>query len=398
VQGFAAKQGTSAHVKITEIELITFTVTRSGRRTKWGYGEPGPERQVPHSITRIATDDGAEGFSEQGWPGYFYTPRQDEIDGLVKPLLIGEDPLDRERLWQLMSRNLGFSEGLIGNIDCALWDLAGRATGLSVSRLLGRARDRIKAYASTAPNIGGPEDYARHAVECKQAGYRAYKVHGYIYWDPHRNEPAPGRPAYPKEDIEICRAVRDAVGDDMALMLDPWGIYTLEEAIWAGQRLEELDFYFLEHPMHERTIEPYRKLCSELRIPVCGPELAPGGVFSRAEWALRHATDIGRTDINFGGITGVRKTVDMYESLGMKCEIHVGGFGNAQILAATTEDTCEYFERGLLGLGMVHTSTPPYLKAPCDSMDADGYVRLPEGPGLGFELDWDYIDSHRVRN
>ena len=148
--------------------------------------------------------------------------------------------------------------------------------------------------------------------------------------------------------------------------------------------------------MHERSIEPYRKLCSELQIPVCGPELAPGGVFSRAEWALQRAADIGRTDVNFGGVTGVRKTVDMYEALGMKCEIHVGGFGNAQILAATDGDLCEYFERGLLELEMVDTPTPPYLQAPCDPMDDEGNVVLPDGPGLGCEFDWAYIEDHRI--
>ena len=66
------------------------------------------------------------------------------------------DPVFRENI-------NGFSEGLLGNIDCALWDLAGRMTNLSVSRLLGHARDRIKAYASTAPNLGAPEQYAQHA-------------------------------------------------------------------------------------------------------------------------------------------------------------------------------------------------------------------------------------------
>ena len=58
-------------MKITEIELITFTITSGGSRTKWGYGQPGPGREVPHCITRIATDNGLEGYSEQGWPGYF---------------------------------------------------------------------------------------------------------------------------------------------------------------------------------------------------------------------------------------------------------------------------------------------------------------------------------------
>ena len=182
----------------------------------------------------------------------------------------------------------------------------------------------------------------------------------------------------------------------MTLMLDPWGIYDFEEAVWAGQRLEELGYYFLEHPMHERIIGPYRKLCEELRIPVCGPELGPGGAYTRAEWALQGASDIGRIDVEFGGITSVRKAVDMYETIGMKCEIHIGGFGNAQVLAATTADTCEFYERGLLDLDMVHTGTPPYLEAPCDPLDEEGYVQLPDGPGLGCSLDWDYIDAHRV--
>ena len=113
--------------------------------TKWGYSEFGPETEKVQSFTRIKTDDGLEGYSEQGFPFYFYTPSQDEIEGLVKPLLLGEDPLNRERLWQLMSRHNRFPEGLVGNIDCALWDLAGKSAGMSVSRMLGRARDAVKA-------------------------------------------------------------------------------------------------------------------------------------------------------------------------------------------------------------------------------------------------------------
>ncbi len=378
-------------MKIIDVDLVSFRVTSNMSATKWGYSEWVPETEVIRSFTRIRTDDGLEGYSEQGFPYYFYTPSQDEIEQLVKPLLVGEDPFDRERLWHLMARHNRFAEGLLGNIDCALWDLAGKFAGLSVSRMLGQARNKIKAYASTAPNLGDPDEYAAHAVRCKEAGYTAYKVHANIFWNPRTRQPAPGRPAFPKEDVEICAAVRDAVGDEMSLMLDPWGVYTLEESIWVGREIEQLGYKFFEHPMHERLIEPYRKLCEELMIPVCGPELAPGGHFTRGEWVLQHATDIGRTDVNFGGITGVKKTLDMYESFGMKCEIHVGGSGNSQILAATEEDTCEYYERGLLTLDMVHPDTAPYLQAPVDPMDENGYVSVSEGHGLGVELDWDYI-------
>ncbi len=386
-------------MKITDVQLISFRVRTRGSPTRWGYGvRGGKERDVVQRIAKIVTDEGAEGYFANDWMGYFHNPTKAEVDNVVKPLLVGQDPLDREKLWHWMMRHRGFSEGLVGVMDCALWDLAGRMAGMPVHKMLGGARDRIKAYASTGPNLGPPDVYAQHALECKRRGYKAYKVHAYIYWDPHKQEPAPGRPAFPKEDVEVCRAVREAVGEDMVLMLDPWGVYTYEEALWVGKELEKLGFYFLEHPMDERLLEPYRRLCHALDIPVCGPELAPGSQYTRAEWVLQRACDIGRIDINFGGITGCMKAVHMYESLGVKCEIHVGGFANSQVLAATTEDTCEFYERGLLYPGEDYDGfVAPFLKNKCDPMDDQGYVHVPKGPGLGLDINWDYINDNLVK-
>ncbi|MBM3959700.1 MAG: enolase [SAR202 cluster bacterium] len=385
-------------MKIVDVQVIAFSVPTRGVRTKWGY-VTDIDRQGTgvQRITRIVTDSGAEGYSAGGAHSYFYGATAAEVEQIVKPLLVGENPLDRERLWQWMTMNRsGFSEALVGNIDCALWDLLGRMAGVPVAKLLGGYRERVKAYASSGPNLGPAEVYVQQALECKARGYRAYKIHAYIYWDPLRNEPAPGMPAFPREDIKVCEAVREAVGGDMVLMLDPWGVYSYEQSLWVGRELERLGFYWLEHPMDERRIEPYRRLCSELDIAVCGPELATGSHYSRAEWALQKASDIGRIDVNFGGITACKKAVDMYESLGIPCEIHVGGFGNAQILGATSEETCEFFERGLHWTGEDYDVTPPYLKSPCDPMDSEGYVHLPQGPGLGMDFDWDYINAHRV--
>jgi len=385
-------------LKIVDVQVISFSVPVVGSRTKWGYGDDrtGPSKGVQR-VTKIIADDGAEGYAIGGAHGYFYGATKSEVENVVKPLLLGEDPLDRERLWHWMMGNKAFSEALIGNVDCALWDLLGRMAGVSVAKLLGGAREKVKAYASTVPNMGPPDAYAQHAVECQRRGYKAYKVHAFIYWNPRTGEPAPGKPAFPKADVEVCRAVRDAVGGDMVLMLDPWSVYTYEEALWVGRELEELGYYWLEHPMDERRIEPYRKLCQELAINICSPELTAGSYYSRAEWALQGASDIGRIDVNFGGITACKKAVDFYEAIGMPCEIHVGGFGNAQILGATTDETCEYFERGLLKHGVEYDQTPPYLIAPCDPMDDEGYVHLPQGPGLGFELNWDYINDNKIQ-
>ena len=173
----------------------------------------------------------------------------------VKPLLVGEDPLDREKLWNWMYQIVSTSiqggalpEGQMGVADAALWDLAGQMLNLPVHKIMGGCREKVKAYASTYPNLGQPEDYAEHAIACKKRGYKAYKIHAYIHWDPHAWEPAPGMPAFPKEDVEVCKAVREAVGDDMVLMLDPYGIYTLEESPVGRQRAGETQFLLARAP------------------------------------------------------------------------------------------------------------------------------------------------------
>ncbi len=84
------------------------------------------------------------------------------------------------------------------------------------------------------------------------------------------------------------------------------------------------------------------------------------------------------------------------DAFGLRCELHMSGFGNLQVLGATTEDVCEYYERGLLGPGAIYEDTPPYLRSPCDPLGDDGYVTVPSLPGLGYEIDWEFIEDHRL--
>ena len=210
-----------------------------------------------------------------------------------------------------------------------------------------------------------PEDYAAYALECKRLGYTAYKIHSHYYWDPATRQAAPPRPSHVDWDIKTCRAVREAVGDDMVLMYDPWGTYnTYADALRVGRVLEELGFYWYEHPMPEHRVEPYIKLAEELTIPICSPEIAEGGLFTRADWILRRASDISRIDVLRGGITGAMKTAAVAEAFGVRCEPHMSGFGNLQFLGATSEDVCEYYERGLLAPGVDYDATPAYLEQP----------------------------------
>ena len=379
-------------MKISDIEVITFKTRTREHRTRWGKERWANEIDSTSTITKISTDDGLSGYMEGG--------NKAEIEGIVKPMLLGEDPLNREKLWnwmdQMTTSRAKLSERDMGVIDSALWDLLGRMVGLPVNQILGGARTRVKAYAVSASNLGGPEVYAQHALECREAGYTAYKIHAYIFWDPYKWEPAPQQPGFPKEDIEVCKAVRESVGDTMRLMLDPYGSYTLEEAIWVGRELEKLGFYWFEHPMIETRIEAYRRLTEALDIPICSPEYVPGGVFSRAEWIRQGAADMLRIDHAHGGITSCWKLANICHAFGIQCELHGGGWAHAQVLGATSAQTCEYYERGVLRPGEDYDTPPPHLKSIPDPMDQDGHIIVSQMPGLGMEFNWDYIEDNLV--
>jgi L-alanine-DL-glutamate epimerase-like enolase superfamily enzyme len=383
-------------VKIADIQITTFKTHADRFRHAQAY----PRSEITQTLTRIVTDDGAEGFyfggGAHGDQEGLKPDDQELLLGRIRNLILGQDPFDRELIWKWMWV-ANIPEHIASVVDMALWDVAGRVLQQPVYKLLGGARDRVKAYASTYPNMGPPEVYAEHALACKTQGYLAYKIHPYYFWNPATRQANPGRPSNVDWDIACCRAVREAVGDDMVLMYDPWGTYhSLEDALKVGRELERLNFAWYEHPMPEYRVESYVRLARELSIPILSPEIAAGGVFTRADWILRGASDMSRIDVNRGGITGARKTAIVCEAYGIRCEIHMAGFGNLQVLGATSEDTSEYYEKGLLAPGVDYDAPHPYLQQTCDKLDADGYVTLPKAPGLGYEIVWDFIEANRV--
>jgi L-alanine-DL-glutamate epimerase-like enolase superfamily enzyme len=383
-------------MKIVDLQVIPFRV----KRQPFQNGQLLPEVEVVQTLTKIITDEGAEGY-------YFGGRGHGDMDGLsgeqrealqtrFKSMLVGQDPFDREKFWHWMWV-ANVEENLLSVIDLALWDLQARAFNLPLYKLLGGCRDKVKAYASTYPNMGSVDDYAQHALACKKRGYTHYKIHPYYFWDPVTQKPDPGRPSHIEQDIEVCEAVRAAVGDDMVLSFDPWGTYrTYEEAFRVGRALERLNFYWYEHPMLEYRVGAYEKLARELEIPILSPEIAAGSIYTRADWIRRGASDMSRIDVLRGGITGVKKMAAICEAFGVKCEVHMSGFANLQILGSTSEDVCQYYERGLLAPGVDCDTPPAYLEAIGDEMDAEGYVHLPQEPGMGYRIVWDYIEEHRL--
>ena len=374
-------------MRITDIDLIRFTYLSCQVRDAEGHGHPGPEHEATGSIVRIATDEGIEGHAVGGAPIMLEPARE---------ILLGEDPLYRERIWlrlRQFQRLYGppLHDRYIGALDLALWDIGGKVAGLPVYKLMGAFRDRVPAYASTmcGDDIPGgldtPSAYADFAEACVAQGYRAFKLHTWM---------APLGPD-PRHDVEACAAVRERVGPEIDLMLDCHHDYSRTEALYIGRALEELGYLWFEEPMNEHSMSSYIWLTEQLDIPVVGPETAGGLFYNRAEWIVNHASDISRYDVALGGLTPLMKCIHLCEAHGVSLEVHGGGHGNLHALGAMSIPG-EYYERGLLHPHYDYEAAQPWLASRVDDVDAEGFVSLPQAPGLGLDIDWDYVNTHRV--
>ncbi len=378
-------------MKITDVTTQAFVYKTSIARDEDGHTHPGPENDAVQTMVTVVSDEGAEGHAFGGAAAV--------MEQVVKPALVGEDPFDRERLWQRLKETQRINRGLldqqIGVVDMAVWDLAGIYLNQPVHKLLGGFRDKVRAYASTMcgdempGGLSTPEEYARFAETCMNRGYKALKLHTWmppISWSPD-----------PKMDVRACAAVREAVGDDVPLMLDPFHFYSRDQALYLGRELEKLNFHWLEEPMDEHSMSSYVWLADQLDISILGPETAGGGIYTRAEWIVRGACDIARGGVgDVGGITPLMKIVHLAESFGMAMEVHGGGAGNLQVLGAMGIPG-EFYERGLLHPFVDYDTPEPWTRSRLDAMDEEGYVQLPQSPGLGQDIDFDYIRDHAVK-
>jgi len=376
---------------IERVVVTVFTTVTHSYVDEHGHRHPGPPREVTEALLTVTDADGASGHCLTK-PD---TVREAVVGGYLGPALLGEEGFDRERLWHRMARRQrgsqgAFSDRALSAADQALWDLAGRRLGLPVWRLLGGARAEVPAYASTmcGDDIPGglatPEDYANFAKELVARGYRAIKLHTWMPPLPHGVD----------RDIAACTAVREAVGPDIELMLDSYHWYSRSEALTLGRALDELGFAWFEEPMEEASVQSYRWLAEQLRTPIIGPETAWGKHMARAEWVVAGACDILRVGVvGSGGITPALKAVHLAESFGMDCEIHGNGSGALAVIGATLSG--RWYERGLLHPHSDYDTPPPHLRSIVDPL-VDGKVRMPTAPGLGDDIDHDYIAARTV--
>ncbi|MGE0700389.1 MAG: enolase C-terminal domain-like protein, partial [Hyphomicrobiaceae bacterium] len=262
---------------------------------------------------------------------------------------------------------------VLGAVDVALWDLAGKIAGMPVHKLMGSYRTSAPAYASSAV-LPSPEAYAEEAQSFKARGWEAYKIHPPTQWE---------------TDIKVCEAVRKAVGDDYRIMLDSTWSYDYVAALRVGKAVERLGFYWYEDPLVEDDMTGYVKLKQQLSIPIMATEYAPGGHTAYAPWLMAKATDYLRGDVAVkGGLTACLKTAHLAECFHMSYEVHHGGnslnnVANLHLIMAIRN--CEYFEV------LLPDAAQKYGLVQDIEVDAKGLVHAPTKPGLGAEIDFDLI-------
>ena len=311
-------------------------------------------------------------WNNEGWLDY------------AKRLLVGKNALDRARItsqWVPARRRRGQSS-YAAAIDNCLWDIAGKAVGLPVHRLLGSYTDRVLAYASSQ-HLKTLDQFVESALKCTAEGFKAYKIHP-------PEVPPHGGSDY-KLDIEISRAIRKAVGDDFMLLMDPVGVYNRHEAMAVGRVMDELKFVAYEDPIPTKDIEGLVELCRALDVPIHMGEFI-FSIYDFAEYIRRGAVDVVRFIVdNVGGITGGMKLGNLAECFGLECAPHNWGDTLDHAVHFHCElamPNCNWFEM-TVPQGVYDR---PYMKDRI-RVAKDGYVYAPTKPGLGYEIDRNILDN-----
>ncbi len=345
-------------------------------------------------VVEVETDAGVTGWGECYGPA---AVNKALIETQYAPRVVGRDPFDVEVVWEDLYNRIkdygaqGFSITALSGIDIALWDVMGRATGLPVHKLIGGAhRKEVQAYATGLYFIDMDrlvEEAVEEALEYKEQGFRAIKMKIGL--------------GDPKLDVRRVRAVRDAIGPDIALAVDANHCFTVPQAIRLGRMLEELDLLWFEEPISPEDHDGYAQVAQALDLAVAGGE----NDFTR--WGFRDviakkAMDIVQPDVcAAGGISEMRKIATLASAFGVECVPHA--WGSAIGLAATVQ-----FLAALPDQPPAFRPIPPMLEfeqtpnplrdelAREPIVQRRGVVAVPDGPGLGIEVDREVLARFKV--
>ncbi len=346
-------------------------------------------------IVVVHTDDGITGIGEVDsspavGKAIVEAPMSHSLATGFRHLLIGEDPLERERLWRKLydgtyyfGRRGAVIHALSG-IDMALWDIAGKVAGQPIHRLLGASyRDRVVAYGSVLfPDA--PEEAYEKACRLFEEGFTAVK----FGWGGFGKDW--------KRDLAFVRALRDAAGEEREIFIDAGMCWDAPTAIRMAEEMASYRPYWLEEPLNADDWEGYRLLTSRSPIPIAAGEEETTRYGFR-DLMERGGVSIIQPDLSrCGGITEGWKLAFLAELYGRRIVPHAFSTGvllatSLQFLAALPESRAPFLE-------FPQEPSPLFseLTDPAPSLQSDGTVLVPNGPGLGVELREDVLRRYQV--
>lgn len=359
-------------------------------------------------LVRIETDDGVEGWGEGGQYGP-PEPVATMVESVLKPLLIGKDPCEIDKLWETMyasTRDYGRHSTpveAISAVDIALWDILGKAWKQPVWKLLGGAfRSKIRLYATgfyyklsdleKEHEQEVVERARREAESHLSAGFKAMKMKiGLLS---------------PEQDLERVRVVRKAVGTDALLLVDANHAYNAHVALRVGRELETQKVFWFEEPVVPEDMAGYKHLADSLSLAVAGGECLYTRYGFRDLLAER-ALDIVQPDICCaGGISEVKKIATMANTWGIQCCPHVWGSGVAVAAATHFLAAMPPWPPTYQAIPGINDPMLEYDRTPNSLRDdllrigpviRDGWIEIPEGNGLGIEIDEKVLSKYVVK-
>lgn len=388
-------------MKITDVELFVLDTGKN-------YPDPSLAMEAHGvrfiALLKISTEEGITGWSDiETQPhvarAIVEAPSGGQIgfEGL-RSALTGEDPLERERLWQKMVRYLayygrqGAGMHLISGADIALWDIAGKAFGQPVCKLLGaKYRDRVKAYASTLFRPA-PEDMKRAVAGYVEQGFRAIKF-GWGSFGHDLNL-----------DLRLVKAAREEAGPEITLMVDggwfgtgyadPYRPRPVQDWIRLAGELEAMDIFWLEDFLPPDNFSGYAEVARSVRRMriAAGEQLAGYAEFERlADEGHVHTIqpDLSRC----GGLTVGRQIAEFAQRRGIDCVPHA--WLTDLLKAASLHLNAYQMDSLYLEYNVSSASLLNHLCK--DKIElVDGFIPVPEGPGLGVEIDEAMVLKYRV--
>jgi D-galactarolactone cycloisomerase len=347
-----------------------------------------------HVLVEIECDDGTVGWGECLGPA---RPNA-AVVAAYKNWLIGENPLENEKIWARLYNALrdqgqrGLTLTALSGIDIALWDIKGKRFGASVSTLLGgRFRESIRAYATGSfkrDGVDRVEDNALETARYRAEGFHACKIKiGFGV----------------EEDLRVARAVREAIGPDMRLMVDANHGYDVIEAVRFGRAAAELGIDWFEEPAVPEQLGAYREIRAAQPIPVAGGETW------HSRWGMKEPLETRVVDIiqpdlaGVGGFTEAKRVADMAALHGIRLVPHV--WGTAVHLAAALQFMAAMVPNPVRVnpvepiLEFDRTENPfrqAVVKSPIEHVN--GVVKIPDGPGLGIEINRDALAEFRMKD